>query len=176
MLNDSGNRQSIRDVSCPIHLSQYQRHHQYVSVKITYFKITHEILDHTLRILLCVSYHWITIGFYYINVVAQVVSAAQVLHDTYISTSAPSMVNINSTNRSAVLFRIADPLLIGADLFDDTQTEIYKLLESDSFPRFKKSTFWQSFLTQKFLWDWHVLLQAVIVTSVTLHKVLNGYV
>lgn len=72
---------------------------------------------------------------------AKLFAMAKSIVDTFIAASASSMVNINHINRRTILERMASRH-ISADLFDDAQLEIFKLLDADSFSRFKKAPHW----------------------------------
>lgn len=80
---------------------------------------------------------------------------ARLIYSTFVSPSAPDQININSTNRKTVTDRIealGTPAAMAtatsgggakdSDVFDAAQVEIFRLLSSDSFMRFKKSPFW----------------------------------
>ena len=78
-----------------------------------------------------------------------VMKSASDLCTKYIQPDADAMVNINSNHRTRILENIKNPLKVSAGFFDDAQQEIFKLLDSDSYPRFKKSTFWQILINLK---------------------------
>jgi hypothetical protein len=87
-------------------------------------------------------------------------AAASEIFAAFIAPDAPEQININSDNRSGLTKRLAAlkaagsamppvPAAGGAllsDLFDSTQLEIFRLLSSDSFMRFKKSPHWYRML------------------------------
>ena len=78
----------------------------------------------------------------------RVMKEAKRICDSFVAASAPHMVNLNSTNRNNILKNVALPFLVSAGLFDDAQTEIFKLLDSDSFPRFQRSPYWQTLMAR----------------------------
>lgn len=67
------------------------------------------------------------------------------IYDAFISSDADSMININSENRSTIERRRkqlqADSLAIMPEFFDGAQLEIFRLLNLDSYGRFKKSPY-----------------------------------
>jgi regulator of G-protein signaling len=72
---------------------------------------------------------------------------AREIFQNYVANNAPDQININSANRQGITQRIQE---LGtsstehkdSDLFDAAQVEIFRLLSSDSFMRFKKSPYW----------------------------------
>ncbi len=86
-------------------------------------------------------------------------AAASEIFAAFIAPDAPEQININSDNRTTLTKRLAalkaasggasQAAAGGAllsDLFDNTQLEIFRLLSSDSFMRFKKSPHWYRML------------------------------
>ena len=66
---------------------------------------------------------------------------ARYIFDMYISTSAPSQVNLDSTEFKKIEARMAEGRF-DVDLFDDAQAAIFALMQTDPFPRFVKSIFY----------------------------------
>ena len=71
---------------------------------------------------------------------------AQALFDEYASESAQTQVNLNSNNLRKIQAVITSGYAVRTS-FDACRTEIENLMERDSFGRFKKSTFFQTFLS-----------------------------
>jgi hypothetical protein len=80
----------------------------------------------------------------------EIQAEAEDIYDAFISADAVSMININSDNRrlleSARTRLKSNPSLILPGMFDSAQLEILRLLNLDSFGRFKKSPYWQKLL------------------------------
>jgi hypothetical protein len=60
------------------------------------------------------------------------------IYDLYIDDDADRKINVSNTQSNIVKDKI-DRGIISIDMFNETQTEIFNLMEKDSFPRFKKS-------------------------------------
>ncbi|GMI08839.1 hypothetical protein TrRE_jg2152 [Triparma retinervis] len=71
--------------------------------------------------------------------------AAKELYDKYISESAELQVNVPGKMRKEVNKLITGEGTVGADIFDGSQDEIYKLMVRDNFARFKKTPEFKDF-------------------------------
>lgn len=65
--------------------------------------------------------------------------AANVMYETYLDEAGPLAVNVSHAQRDAVKNSLNDLAGCTANMLDECQTEIYKLMERDSFPRFRRS-------------------------------------
>ena len=76
---------------------------------------------------------------------ALLLNEAKKIADTYVVVNAPHQVNIRGETQRNILDAI-DKQTVDILTFEEAQTEILRLLDKDSFVRFKQSEFFSNFL------------------------------
>uniref|UniRef100_A0A8C7IZF5 Regulator of G protein signaling 7 n=2 Tax=Oncorhynchus kisutch TaxID=8019 RepID=A0A8C7IZF5_ONCKI len=78
--------------------------------------------------------------------IREVPTRVQEIWQEFLAPGAPSAINVDSKSYDKTTQNVKDP---GRYAFEDAQEHIYKLMKSDSYSRFLRSTFYQELLQAK---------------------------